>query len=165
MNHETHENEKTRPTRNTRKAGLFRVFHGFMLFVGLTLLTVATTACGDDPPAPGPTTPTVTRTTETFSGSVQVAGAAFHSFRVAQTGTTEVTLTAASPPATVVMGLAIGTVDDAGCTRLTGASLNTAAGSVPQLAGLTSTGTLCVQVRDVGNQTAPVNYSVSVTHP
>jgi hypothetical protein len=143
-----------------RKTRVFRVF------VGLGLLMLGAAACGggNNPPS-GVTTPTVTRTTDTFSGTVQVGASAFHSFRVAQTGTTEVTLTAASPPATVMMGVAIGTVDDAGCTRLTGASLNTPAGSVPQLAGVTSSGTLCVQIRDIGNQTAPVNYSVSVTHP
>lgn len=135
-----------------------------MAVMALSML-LGTVACGGDSTSSSPTTPTVTRTTDTFSGSVQVAGSAFHSFRVAQTGTTEVTLTAASPPATIIMGVAIGTVDDAGCTRLTGGSVNTAAGTIPQLAGVTSTGTLCVQIRDVGNQTAPVNYSVSVTHP
>ena len=137
----------------------------FVLFVGLALLAAVTAACGGDNPPSGVTTPSVTRTTDNFSGTVQVAGSVFHSFRVAQTGTTEVTLTAASPPATVVMGVALGTVDDAGCTRLTGGSVNTAAGATPQLAGLTSTGTLCVQIRDIGNQTAPVSYTVSVTHP
>jgi hypothetical protein len=140
-------------------------FCGFRAVVGIGLLVAFTVGCGDDNAPSGVTTPSVTRTTDTFSGTVQVAGSAFHSFRVAQTGTTEVTLTAATPPATVVMGLAIGTVDDAGCTRLTGGSVNTAAGSTPQLAGITSTGTLCVQIRDVGNQTAAVSYSVSVTHP
>jgi len=137
----------------------------FVVLVGAGLLAAGTAACGGNDSTPAVTTPSVTRTTDTFSGTVQVAGSTFHSFRVAQTGTTEVTLTTASPPATVVVGLAIGTVDDAGCTRLTGASVNTAAGSTPQLAGLTSTGTLCVQIRDVGSQTAPVAYTVSVTHP
>jgi hypothetical protein len=119
--------------------------------------------CGSD--ASTTTAPTVTRTTETFSGTVAVGGSAFNSFRVAATGVTEVTLTTAGPPATIVMGLAIGTVDDAGCTRLTGAAINTAAGSTAQLAGLTTSGTLCVQVRDIGNQTAAVSYTVSVLHP
>ena len=137
---------------------------GFPALAGIVLVALMV-ACGDDNQPSGITTPSVTRTTDMFSGTVQVAGSAFHSFRVAQTGTTEVTLTAASPPATVVVGLALGTVDDAGCTRLTGGSVDTAAGATPQLAGITSTGTLCVQIRDVGNQTAPVSYTVSVTHP
>jgi hypothetical protein len=120
-------------------------------------------ACGDDTTTPS--TPSVTRTTETFSGTVQVGGSDFHSFRVSATGPTDVTLTSAGPPATIVMGLALGTASDSGCARLTGASIDTAAGASPQLAGLTSAGSLCVQVRDVGNQTAPVTYSVSVVHP
>ena len=123
-----------------------------------------TAACGNDAAAT-PSTPSVTRTTETFSGTVQVGGSDFHSFLVSATGPTDVTLTSAGPPATIVMGLALGTASDAGCTRLAGASVNTAAGSTPQLAGLTSAGSLCVQVRDVGNQSAPVTYSVSVAHP
>lgn len=133
-----------------------------LLAVGLTL---ATAACGGDDTSSTPTTPSVPRTTETFTNTVAVGGSAFNSFRVAATGVTEATLTAAGPPATVVMGLAIGTVSDAGCTRLTGASVNAAAGTTAQLSGTTSPGTLCVQVRDIGNQTAAVTYSVSVTHP
>jgi hypothetical protein len=145
-------------SRKPRKRDLFRVF-GLVLFVSFV------SACGDDTPAAS-TTPTVPRTTETFSGTVQVGGSAFHSFRVGATGNTDITLTAASPPSTVVMGLALGTPDDAGnCNRLAGASVNTAAGSTAQLGSLTSTATLCVQIRDVGNQTSPVAYTVSVTHP
>jgi hypothetical protein len=131
--------------------------------VGLAAAAVAAASCGDD--AAATTTPSVPRTTESFSGTVQVGGSAFHSFRVAATGITEVTLTSAAPPSTVVMGLAIGTVDDAGCTRLVGAAVNTPAGATPQLAGLTTSGSLCVQIRDVGNQAGAVTYSVSVTHP
>lgn len=129
------------------------------------LLGSTAIACGSNTPAAS-TTPTTPRTTETFSGTVQVGGSAFHSFRVGATGSTDVTLTAASPPPTIVMGLALGTPDDAGnCNRLAGASVNTPAGSTAQLASLTSSATLCVQIRDVGNQTAPVAYTVSVTHP
>ena len=134
-------------------------------FVVLLLCTagLVSGACGDD--ATTPSTPSVTRTTETFSGTVQVGGSDFHSFRVSTTGPTDVTLTAAGPPSTVVVGLALGTASESGCARLNGASVNVAAGSTPQLGVLTSAGTLCVQVRDVGNQTAPITYSVSVAHP
>ena len=128
-------------------------------------MILSAASCGGSD-TPSATTPTVPRTTETFSGTVQVGGSVFHSFRVGATGSSDVTLTAASPPATIVMGLALGTPDDAGnCNRLAGASVNVAAGPTAQLASLTSTATLCVQIRDVGNQTAPVAYTVSVTHP
>jgi hypothetical protein len=130
-----------------------------------TALAACAAGCGGNSSSSSTTTPTATRTSETFSGTVAVGGSAFNSFRVAAAGTTEVTLTTAGPPATIVMGLGIGTVDDSGCTRLTGASVNTAAGSSAQLAGLTTAGTLCVQVRDVGNQTAAVSYTVTVLHP
>ncbi len=122
-------------------------------------------ACNKDSTTGTVSAPTATRTTDTFSGTVQVGGAVFHSFPVSKTGTTDVTLTAASPPPTVVMGLAIGTPGDAGCTPLAGASANVVAGSTPQLTGVTTAGTLCVQIRDVGQQTAPVTYTVTVTHP
>jgi len=156
MNHERH--EKERP-RKPRQRDLFRVCGVLALFACFV------SACGGDT-STAATTPTVPRTTETFSGTVQIGGSAFHSFRVGATGNTDVTLTAASPPATIVMGLALGTPDDAGnCNRLAGATVNVAAGSTPQLGSLTSTATLCVQIRDVGNQTSPVAYTVSVTHP
>jgi len=147
---------------NGGKPRLLRRCRG-LVSVGLAVAAVAAASCGDD--AAATTTPSVPRTTESFSGTVQVGGTAFHSFRVGATGVTEVTLTSAAPPTTVVMGLAIGTVDDAGCTRLAGAAVNTPAGATPQLAGLTTSGSLCVQIRDVGNQAGPVTYSVSVTHP
>jgi hypothetical protein len=121
--------------------------------------------CGNNSTSGTVSAPSVTRTTDTFSGTVQIGGAVFHSFPVSKTGATDVTLTTASPPPTVVMGLALGTPGDAGCTPLAGASANVVAGSTPQITGLTTAGTLCVQIRDVGVQTAPVTYTVTVTHP
>jgi hypothetical protein len=46
-----------------------------------------------------------------------------------------------------------------------GASASTPAGTSPQLSGTVSPGMLCVEVRDLGNQAAPVTYTVAVTHP
>lgn len=120
-------------------------------------------ACGND--SSPTTTPTVVRTTDTFSGTVAVGGNAFNSFRVAASGTSDVTLTAAGPPSTIVMGLAFGTTSDAGCTPVAGATVNTPAGPSAQLSVVTSPGTLCVEVLDIGNQTAPITYTVSVLHP
>jgi len=140
-----------------------RALRACAAFAAASLLAVGAIACGGNSSTTTPSTP---RTTETFSGTVQVGGSDFHSFRVGSTGTTDVTLTAASPPSTIVMGLSLGTPDDAGnCNRLAGATVNVAAGSTPQLGTLSSTATLCVQVRDIGNQTSPVTYTVSVAHP
>ena len=112
-----------------------------------------------------PTTPTVTRTTDTFSGTVPIGGSAVHGFTVTVTGTIDVTLTAATPPAAIVMGISVGTPADGKCTALAGASVLATAGSSAQLSGVASPGTLCVDVHDVGNQTAAVGYTVTVTHP
>ena len=135
---------------------------------GLALVAVCAlgvVSCGGNSPSGTVSAPTTTRNTDTFSGTVQVGGSAFHSFPVTQTGTIDVDLTAASPPANVAMGVAIGTPGDAGCTPLAGASGTVVAGPTPQLTGVTTAGTLCVQIRDVGQATGPVTYTVTVTHP
>ena len=129
------------------------------------VLAVAINACGGDSTSGTVSSPTTTRTTDTFSGTVPVGGSVFHSFPVSQTGSTDVTLTAASPPPNIAMGVAIGVPGDAGCTPIAGASSTVVAGSTPQITGLTSAGTLCVQIRDIGQQTSPVAYTVTVTHP
>jgi hypothetical protein len=84
---------------------------------------------------------------------------------VSQTGQMDVTLTTAGPPSTIVMGLAVGMPGDAKCAPLAGASTSVPAGPTAQLSGTISPGTLCVQVYDLGYQTAPVSYTVTVTHP
>lgn len=110
-------------------------------------------------------TSTVTRTTDTFTGTVPISGSDFHSFPVAVTGMIDVTLTAAAPPSAIVMGVSIGTPADGKCTALAGASAKASAGASAQLSGIASPGTLCVDLHDVGNQSAPVSYTVTVTHP
>jgi hypothetical protein len=131
-------------------------------------LLVGAAGCNKDSTTTATTTSatsTVTRTTDTFGGTVPIGGSAFHSFAVTVTGTIDVTLTVAEPPSTIVMGLSIGTPADGKCTALAGASTKASAGASAQLSGLVSAGTLCVDVHDVGNQTAPVSYTVTVTHP
>jgi hypothetical protein len=64
------------------------------------------------------------------------------------------------------MGLSVGLPADNGkCVALAGASTSATAGSTVQLSGMASPATLCVDVHDVGNQTGPVAYTVTVTHP
>jgi hypothetical protein len=122
-------------------------------------------ACGGSDAATTSPTPTATRTTDTFSGSVPINGSAFHAFSVSQSGEVDVTLTAAAPPSTIVMGIGLGMVVDSICERLPGATASVPSGSSAQLAGIVTPGTLCAEVFDVGNQAAPVSYTITVTHP
>ncbi|HEX3646386.1 MAG TPA: hypothetical protein VHT95_12315 [Vicinamibacterales bacterium] len=147
--------------RQERKCGQARLLG--RLGLALTFL-IGAAACGSSPSTPT-TTPTVPRTTDTFNGTVAVGGRDFHSFTITTTGTVDVTLTAAAPPATIVMGVSVGIPANGLCPAMSGASTLTAAGGSVQLSGILSPGLLCVDVHDVGNQSAPVSYTVTVTHP
>ena len=141
-----------------------RLVPGVLVPIVLALVWAAS-ACHKDAAPSTPAAPSVPLMTETFNGTVSVKSADSHNFSVSQTGSVNVTLTTAGPPPTVVMGVGIGLPKDSACTLITGASTNTAAGSSTQLAGTVTAGTLCVQVYDVGNQTVPVSYTVTVAHP
>ena len=94
-----------------------------------------------------------------------MGGSDTHTFTVAlSNGQLNVILTAAGPPATISMGLGVGTQSGTTCTLLSGGATATPAGATAQLSGTVSAGTYCVAVFDVGNQSADVTYSVTVTH-
>ncbi len=84
----------------------------------LVALALALAAACKNNSTTTPSTPTVTLTTETFTGSVPTGGSDIHNFNVAQTGAVNVTLTAAGPPATIYMGLGVGTPSGSDCTLL-----------------------------------------------
>jgi len=131
-------------------------------------LTFGAAACGGgDSPSTltAPTAPTATIISENFTGTVAVSGNDAHTFTVALSGgQVNATLTAAGPPSTIFMGLGIGTPSGSTCTLLTNGSVVTPAGTTAQLTGTLSAGSYCVMVFDVGNQTAPVTYAVTVNH-
>ena len=129
----------------------------------LLALALASAACKGNDTAT--TAPTATTKTDTFTGTVQVKGADIHNFTVETAGQVAVTLTAASPPSTIAMGVGVGTPANGACGVLAGASVTTVAGSTAQLTGVVSPGMLCVMVSDVSNQTAAVTYTVTVVHP
>jgi hypothetical protein len=112
-----------------------------------------------------PTTPTAVLSTETFTGTVDIAGRTAHSFVVGTASSpVAIDLTAAGPPSTIFMGLGVGTFANSTCTLLTNGSTVTQAGATAQLTGTVSVGTFCVMVYDAGNQSAPVTYSLTVSH-
>lgn len=127
-------------------------------------LAVASIGCGGGGGSSSLTGPTPTAVQELFQGTVQAGGKAFHPFKVTTPGTLNVTLTQAGPPTTIFMGLAVGSPSGEDCVPQTGATVQTQAGSSPQLFGGAGAGDYCVLVFDVGNQIEPVSYSVTVSH-
>jgi hypothetical protein len=98
------------------------------------------------------------------TGSVAVGGSAFTNFVVSQAGDVQITLSQAGPPPTITVGLGVGTPSALTCP-LTVGSTKTAASPTPLDIGTLSAGTYCVEVFDAGNQSGPITYTLTVTHP
>ena len=146
-----------------------RVRGVFVVGLGIVLIAVAACTSGNPASTLVPTIGTPPSTTDTFTGSVAVGGSDVHGFTLTNGGQINVTLTAAGPPSNVVMGLGIGNVVQSltgvTCSLLTNGTINTAAGTTPQISGTTQAGSYCVAVYDVGNLSAAISYSVTVVHP
>src|SRR5262249_23198525 len=112
------------------------------------------------------TTPTTgALITETFTGTVDVGSSDSKPFTLAQAGTLHRTLTQATPPPTIYMGLGVGTPSGSNCALLSGGTTITPAGTTAQLSGTISAGSYCVEVYDVGNQSTQISYTITVAHP
>lgn len=135
-----------------------------VLLVGVTPLVAASCDNGGSSDTT-PTSPSAALVTENFTGTVDPGGTAVNQFSVTTSGNqVNVLLTAAGPPATIYMGLGVGTYASSTCTLLTNGSVLAQAGATAQLSGTVNAGTYCVEVFDVGNQTAQISYTVTVTH-
>jgi len=135
--------------------------------VGLALAVLSACSSGTSGgSSTTPSTPPLPPTNEIFTGTVSVGGTDAHSFVVKlSNGLVTANLTSAGPPATIAMGLGIGTISNGACSVLQGGAVIATAGPTAQLSGTNFTaGTYCVAVFDVGNQSAAVTYSVTVTH-
>jgi hypothetical protein len=111
-----------------------------------------------------PTTPDPVVVTETFSGTININGAATHSVFTSATGTVTATLTSLGENAPAKIGFAMGTLAGSTCSLIL---VNDNAVSTTVLSGTVSTlgGSLCVRVYDVGALTEPVSYTMVVSHP
>jgi hypothetical protein len=139
-----------------------------LILLGLALATAACSGSGGTSAITAPAATTVTDTltgTVPFTNYVQPFGVDFKTFTVNQTGPLAVTLTAAGPPALIVMGLGLGTPGASSCSILPGDTTLAQASTTAQLSyGSLPAGSYCVQVFDVGSATAPITYSVTVSH-
>ena len=133
--------------------------------VALLASAALAAGCGGSSNPSTVTAPTGTVTTDTFNGTVQPGGSSINPFTVTVGGTVSVTLVSAGPPATITMGLGIGTPSSTGtCSFLSGGTTVTSAGSTAQLTGSIAAGSYCVAVVDVGNAAGPITYTVTVAH-
>jgi hypothetical protein len=138
-----------------------------VVWFGLALAILTTSACGSgSTTSPTTTAPATAPTTEVFTGTVAPGTADTHNFTLAlSNGQLNVTLTAAGPPATIFMGLGVGTVSGTTCTLASNAIGVVQASSTAQFSFVqVPAGAYCVSVSDAGNQLADVTYSVTVTH-
>lgn len=134
----------------------------FLTFLVPLVATVTLAGCGSDNNLNVPTTPTTpTQITETFSGTLNVNGAATYNFPVERAGQVSAQIKALSDQAATI-GLNLGTWNGQSCAIIianTNAVLNTT------VIGTASTsGNFCVWLNDVGKLTAGVAYSIDVIH-
>jgi hypothetical protein len=112
-----------------------------------------------------PTTPDPVTVTETFSGTININGAASHTFFTTATGTVTATLTSLgeNPPAQV--GLSMGTLSGQTSTCVIVLANDKAVVTSVVTGTVTSlSGSLCVRIYDVGSLTASVPYEIKVEH-
>ena len=131
------------------------------------LVAVSSAACNSSSASTlTPVAVSPTLVTESHTGTVAVGGADAYGFNVVQPGDVTVTMTAAGPPANIIMGMGIGVPSGTTCTPISSTLIAVPAGTTPQVSGsVTIAGSLCVLIFDIGNQTAPITYSITITHP
>jgi hypothetical protein len=133
---------------------------------GLALLVVATlgVAACDNTVNDGPLTPTTPAetVTETFSGTINVNGAATHPFIVASAGTVTVTLTTVTPEDSTA-GLSLGTWNGASCQIVLANDSALLGNTITGL--VSSVGTLCARIYDTGKLVGATDYTLTVVHP
>jgi hypothetical protein len=126
-------------------------------------LALAAAACGsNDPSTPtSPTTPTTV--TETYTDSIGRNGARTHNFSSSSSGTVTATLTTLAPDSALVVGLSLGTWNGSSCQLVI--TNDAATQGTVLTGGVSSLGSLCVRIYDVGNITTPITYEITVVHP
>jgi len=135
------------------------------LIVVFGLVVAGCSNSADDSSSTLPTAPSSPLVTNNFSGTVQIGSNDSNPFTVTSDGfQITVDLTTAGPPATITMGVGIGSFVGGTCQLLSGGSTQAPAGPTPQLSGNIPAGQYCLMVFDVGNQSGPITYTVVVNH-
>ena len=134
----------------------------------LAVAVLATGACSNDTLASltTPTNPTIF--TDTFTGTLSQNGSFTHSFTTASLGAVTVTIVGLAPNSSQIVGLSLGVWNGSACStspQTGGSSSDTATSGSSITLNASAAGSLCVRLYDVGFITAPVLYTLQVTHP
>jgi hypothetical protein len=126
--------------------------------------TVTLAGCSSD--TTSVTTPSVTTSTETFSGSLTQSSTVIHAFSVTTKGSVTVSLTAVSPLSTMALGVSLGSWSGTTCSSTLAENKDARSGATA-LTGTAASGDYCVRVYDSGNVPSDwtVAYTVDVVHP
>jgi ABC-type molybdate transport system substrate-binding protein len=115
----------------------------------------------DNTPDPGPA-PT---TTETFTGTSHVNGAAVHQVTISAAGSMTATLTEVAPDNTIGVGFALGVWNGTTSTCQHVITNDNAAQGQILTGNVSGPGQVCARVYDTGRLTGALNYAISITHP
>ncbi len=133
----------------------------------LVVVGLLTAACGtgDDNIIPDPTP--IGPSTEIFGGTLQVQGSSFYSFTVGTSSSVSITLASLTaikpgPALNTVMGLGVGTPLETDCNVTN--SVPAAPALTAQLVNSLTPATYCTRIYDLGNLTAPVNFTIRIVH-
>lgn len=135
----------------------------FRLISAAILVFVGSLAagCADDDLPTTPVEPP-TQISETFTGTLNVFGAATHVFATAQTGQAAATLSSLAPDSGARVSFVFGTWNGQYCTvSFINDNATTGSSFVGNASG---PGAFCVRVADIGLLTAPTEYAIAVTH-
>ena len=130
-------------------------------FSALILACAVAAGCSDDD-AP-PTTPieTPVQISESFQGTINLNGAATHTFSTERAGQATATLTTLSPDSAAIVSFVFGTWNGQYCQVIL---VKDDATQAQNLVGNASQGSFCVRIADIGRLTAPTDYVITVQH-
>ncbi|HVL65904.1 MAG TPA: hypothetical protein VM364_01450 [Vicinamibacterales bacterium] len=139
---------------------MVRTFNAGALLLAGALLAAGCDNTIDNPTGPAPTPE---MKTSTFEGSINVNGAATHTFDVSANGTVTASLTEILPDPAVAVGFALGTWNGTNCQLVI--TKDDAIQGQALIGNSSGVGTLCVRIHDTGRLTARLTYKVTVNHP
>jgi hypothetical protein len=133
----------------------------FITALALVSACCLAAGCGDDDPVAAPVDPPV-QVTETFTGTLDVHGAAMHTFFTEKGPAQAIaSLETLSPDSAAIVEFTFGTWNGNNCQVIL---IKLDATTSANLIGTASVGAFCVTLRDLGRLTEPTTYTIKVTH-